>query len=208
MDLKPEHADNYEAGVRSSFLNKRLLVDAAFYTMTIKDKIISQTVDTVTQATEYRNVGKTSHKGFEASIAAAPINMVKLTLCYTYAMNKFEDYTDALKAVNYNGKWMSRSPRQHVNARVTLLPVKGMELEFEADMIGNMYADDANTVAYARPDLYNLRTSYDWRAWQFWVHVMNLADTKYASYVSSSRGSVSYFPGDPRTAYAGAAYKW
>ena len=210
LNLDAEKADNYEVGTRTAFLNNRLKIDVAVYTMKIKDKIISQTIDSVTQASQYLNVGETSHKGVETMVAVAPVDLLRLTVAYTYSENKYEDYKD-LKAstpYNYSGNWMPRSPRQHVNTRLAVLPAKGLEVELEMDSVGQQYADDANQFSYARPDLFNLRTTYDRRAWQFWLHVLNLADRKYASYVSASRGNLSYFPGDPQTWYAGVAYKW
>ncbi|MDH4163590.1 MAG: TonB-dependent receptor [Nitrospirota bacterium] len=210
LGLEAEKADNYEVGVRTAFLNNRLKTDVAIYTMTIKDKIISQTIDPVTQASQYLNVGETSHKGVETMIAVAPVDRVRLTLAYTYSENKYEDYKDlnAATPYNYSGNWMPRSPRQHANARLAVLPVKGLEIEGELDQVGRQYYDDANQYTYERPGLFNLRTTYDVSSWQFWLHVINLTDRKYASYASASRGNFSLFPGDPQTWYAGAAYKW
>lgn len=210
LDLEAEKAGNYEVGMRAAFLNNLLKTDVAFYTMTIKDKIISQTIDPVTQASQYLNVGETSHKGVETMVAVAPVDMLRLTVAYTYSENKYEDYKDlnAATPYDYSGNWMPRSPKQHWNTRLAVLPAKGLEIEVEMDAVGRQFADDANQNTYARPALFNLRTTYEMRAWQFWLHVMNLADRKYASYVSASRGKLSYFPGDPQTYYAGVAYKW
>lgn len=210
LSLEAEKADNYEVGVRTAFLNNRVKADVAYYTMTIKDKIISQTIDPVTQASQYLNVGETSHQGVETMVAVAPVDMVRVTVAYTYSENKYEDYKDlnAATPYNYSGNWMPRSPRQHMNTRLALLPVRGLEIEGELDVVGRQFVDDTNQNTYERPGLFNLRTTYDWRAWQFWLHVMNLSDRKYASYVSASRGNVSYFPGDPQTWYAGVGYKW
>ncbi|OGW33853.1 MAG: hypothetical protein A2X58_07165 [Nitrospirae bacterium GWC2_56_14] len=210
LGLDAEKADNYEVGTRMAFLDNRLKADVALYTMTIKDKIISQTIDPVTQASQYLNVGETSHKGVETMVAVAPIDLLRLTIAYTYSENKYEDYKDlaATTPYNYSGNWMPRSPRQHANARLAVLPAKGLEVEVELDSVGKQFADDTNQNSYQRPDLYNLRTTYEASAWQFWLHVMNLADRKYASYVSASRGTLSYFPGDPQTWYAGVGYKW
>ncbi len=210
LNLEAEKADNYEVGVRTSFLNNRLKTDVAFYTMTIKDKIISQTIDPVTQASQYLNVGETSHKGVETMVTAVPVNSVRVTVAYTYSENKYEDYKDlnAAAPYNYSGNWMPRSPRQHVNARLAVMPLTGLEIEGELDAIGRQFIDDTNQNTYERPGLFNLRTTFDWRAWQFWLHVLNLTDRKYASYVSASRGNLSFFPGDPQTWYAGLGYKW
>lgn len=210
LSLDAEKAGNYEVGMRTAFLNNRVKADVALYSMTIKDKIISQTIDPVTQASQYLNVGKTSHKGIETMVSVLPMDLLRLTVAYTYSENKYEDYKDlnAATAYNYSGNWMPRSPKQHLNTRLAVLPAKGLEIEVEMDAVGKQFADDTNQNTYERPLLYNLRTTYDLRAWQFWLHVLNLSDRKYASYVSASRGNLSYFPGDPRTVYAGVGYKW
>jgi hypothetical protein len=90
--------------------------------------------------------------------------------------------------------------------------VKGLEVELEVDEVTKQYADDANTMAYSRPTLVNLRAKYAWENWSVWAHLLNLTNQSYASYVTPSTtaatATASYYPGDPLTFYVVAAYTW
>ena len=205
-DLDPERARNVETGVRSNFLDRRMTVELAAYDMNIEDKIIIQTMDPVTYAREYRNVGETSHRGVEASLSVAPLDIVRLSLAYTYAENKYRSYEDLESGVDYNGNWMPRSPRHRLNARFGLVDLRGFDLELEMNAEGEQYADDQNDSPYSCPILFDLRASYDLWDWSLWAHATNLTDRKYATYVNHSYGSLSYYPGSPRTVFLGISY--
>jgi len=207
-NLEPEKADNYEAGVRTALWENRLKLDVSFYNMEIDDKIIVQTVDPITSAIEYRNVGRTSHRGVEAMLALAPLDRVNLVLTYTYAENTYEEFNDPISGNDYSGNRMPLAPEHRLNARIGVVPVERMMLELEMDVEDDYYVDDENSATYDRPTLYNLRGSYDWRSWSLWVHALNLFDEKYATRVTASSGNFSYFPGNPRTIFAGLSYKW
>ena len=104
---------------------------------------------------------------------------------------------------------MPRSPDHHLNARLAVYPISGLEVELEVDDISSQYVNDANTISYSRPTLWNLRGNYDWREWSFWAHVKNLTDEKYASYVSwGSTDGDTYYSGAPRTFFVGLSYRW
>ncbi len=206
--LDPEKADNYEVGVRSLFWQNRIQFDLSFYYMLIENKIIVQTVDPVTSAIEYRNVGETSHKGVESTLTLIPWDRVRLVLSHTYAENEYEEFNDPVTGVDFSGRKMPLAPENRINARLDVNPVEGMQIELEMDYTDEYFVDDNNSDTYDRPTLYNLRASYDWRNWSLWMHVLNISDETYATRVSFSYGSYSYFPGTPRTFYIGLSYKW
>jgi len=206
--LEPEKADNYEAGLRSGFWDNRLKFDVSLYHMTIDDKIIVQTIDPVTSAIEYRNVGETSHKGIETTLALLPWDWMNLALSYTYAENIYEEFDDPITGIDFSGNWMPLAPKNRVNARVGVIPIDRLTMELEVDLQDEYYVDDANTDTYDTPTLLNLRGSYDWRSWSIWAHVLNLTDEKYATRVTASNGIFSFFPGNPRTFFIGLSYRW
>jgi outer membrane receptor protein involved in Fe transport len=206
--LEPEKADNYEVGLRSGFWGNRLKFDVSLYHMTIDDKIIVQTIDPVTSAIEYRNVGETSHKGIETTLALLPWDWMNLALSYTYAENIYEEFDDPITGIDFSGNWMPLAPKNRLNARVGVIPIDRLSMELEVDLQDEYYVDDANTDTYDTPTLLNLRGSYDWRSWSIWAHVLNLTDEKYATRVTASNGIFSFFPGNPRTFFIGLSYQW
>lgn len=206
--LQPESANNYETGLRSAFFKERLKFDLSLFRMEIDDKIIVQTVDPVTSAIEYRNVGKTSHKGIETTVALFPYDWMNLSLSYTYAENIYEDFNDPVTGIDYSGNWMPLAPKNRLNTRLALLPIDRLVMELELDVHDKYYVDDTNADTYDRPMLFNLRGSYEWRNWSIWVHALNLTDEKYATRVTARGGVFSYFPGNPRTFFIGLSYHW
>ncbi len=205
-DLDAENAENYEIGLRSSFLKKRLKLDFSVYDMTITDKIVVD--NSPAPNTHYVNAGKSSQKGAEVMASYAPLDSVQLSVAYTYARNKYESYVD--QGVDYSGNWQPRSPKHHLNARLVILPVDGVEVELEMDEVSSQFADDANLFEYTRPTLFNLRASYDWQNFTFWGHILNLTDKEHANYISysASEDTMSLYPGVARTAFVGLSYSF
>ncbi|MBU0485384.1 MAG: TonB-dependent receptor [Proteobacteria bacterium] len=200
-DLRPEKATSYELGLRTVFWQKRLKMDCSIYSMDITDKIVVNADDTM-----YVNAGESTQQGAEVMASIAPIDLVRVALSYTYAQNKYDVY--ATGGIDYSGNWQPRSPKHHLNARVTLIPVRDLEVELEMDEISTQYADDANLHKYTRPTLFNLRASYNWQAWSFWTHLLNLGDKEYATYVSDDADGMNLYSGAPRTIFAGLSYKF
>lgn len=201
--LEPEKANNYEVGIRSVFLQGRLGLDFALYAMDITDKIVSSGSG---WSDPYTNAGETSQKGIETSAVYAPVDMVKLTMAYSYARNKYEKYSPVFP--KYNGNSTPRSPEHHLNIRLALMPTEGLEVELEMDEISSQYHDDANLFEYTRPTLFNLRATYNWQQWSAWAHLKNLTNQTYATYVSESSGVPTFYSGSPISLFAGISYKW
>jgi len=205
IDLDPEKANNFEVGLRSSFLDKKLNLDAALFFMEIKDKIISQELGGWSK--KYVNAGKTSQKGLELTVVYAPIDWLKFTLAYSYGRNEFDEYS--VGRADYSGNVVPRSPDHRFNGRITVMPMEGLEVELEMDAVSTQYVDDANQFEYSRPALFNLRSNYSMGNWTFWAHIKNLTDEKYASYVSgSTTDGESYYSGSPLSAFVGVSYTW
>jgi TonB-dependent siderophore receptor len=205
-NLEPENAKNYEIGVRSSFLERKLDLDVALYSMEIKDKIVTK--DLSSYVKKYVNAGETSQQGVEISAELKPVDYASLSVAYTYSRNEYEEYITG--GVDYSGNTMERSPDHRLNARLAVLPLQDLWIELELDAISSQYSDPANTHEYSRPTLFNLRANYDWQEWSFWGHILNLTDQEYASYVSysSSDDTTTLFSGSPLTFIAGISYKW
>ena len=206
IDLVPEEATNYEVGVRSSFLDRKIDLDVAYYMMDIEEKIIAREISAYKK--EYFNAGETSQEGIEVMANYAPVDYADLSLAYTYATNKYEEYSPG--RADFAGNYLPRSPKHRLNLWLNVQPVKDLNVEFEMDEISSQYTNDANTAEYSRPTLFNLRVKYNWQQWSFWAHLENITDKEYASYVgySTSDATSTLYPGKPRTFYAGLSYSW
>lgn len=205
-DLDPEKAKNYEVGVRTSFMQHKIGLDVALYSMKIEDKIVTKDINSYVK--QYVNAGETSQEGIEIAATIRPVEYATLTMAYTYANNEYEEYIDG--GVDYSGNTIERSPKHRLIATLGAEPLQNLWVELEMDAISSQYSDAGNVHEYSRPTLFNLRAQYDWNEWAFWAHVLNLTDQEYASYVSysSSDDTTTYLSGTPRSFIAGISYKW
>ncbi len=202
--LDAEKAKNYEIGLRTSFWDRLLDFDVSVYYMTIEDKIVSEGDS---WGDTYVNAGETLHRGVETVFVLRPHEKFSLNASYTYARNTYETFASG--DYDYSGNTQPRSPDNHLNVRFMVYPISGLDVELELDAVSSQYVDDANTISYSRPNLWNLRGNYDWRKWSFWAHIINLTDEEYASYVSyGSTDGDTYYSGSPRTLFVGLSYKW
>ncbi|MCK4820628.1 TonB-dependent receptor, partial [bacterium] len=201
-NLEAEEAENYEIGMRSSFLDNKLGLDLAIYTMDVTNKIVSSGTSSWS-SDPYINAGETSQDGLEATAVIIPLDMVRLTLAYSFAESKYDVYS--LAQPEYNGKDTPMSPKHRLNARLAVMPIKGLEVELEMDEVSTQYHDTANEFEYSRPTLFHLRTTYDKEQYSAWIHIKNLTDQTYATRIGGS-GTVedlSFHPGEPLSVFAG-----
>lgn len=203
-ELQAEKAKNYEVGLRTVFWQKRLKLDTSIYSMDITNKIVVN--NDPFPNTKYVNAGETSQEGVEIMAAIAPSANVRLTVAYTYTLNEYDVYTTG--GIDYSGNWQPRSPKHHLNTRLTFIPTRNLEVELEMDEISSQYADDANLHQYTRPTLFNLRVGYDWKSWSAWGHILNLTDEQYAAYVSDDTAGMNLYSGAPLTVFAGLSYRF
>lgn len=203
-DLEPEKADDIEVGLRGK-LRGSLSYDITLYRTDITDMLVADD-----ELGKYVNAGEARVQGVETAISFMPADTWRFDLAHTYADNEYIDFVSGTS--DYSGNTMSASPKQHIDARVTWMPILGLAAELEWNHITSYYTSDSNDDPEGqakRPDLFNLRASYKVGAWSFWGHVLNLTDRKYAERVSySSRGGRSFDVGSPRTFYAGVSYTW
>ncbi len=205
-NLKPEISKNFEVGLRGSAFKGIFGYDFSIYHTDIRDTVVA--IDTGLTGTladrKYVNAGKVRGKGIEATFSLKPFEFLRFDTAYTYAHNKYVKFVDS--GVDYSGNMLSSSPLHHLNARVTITPVKRLEAELEWDMISAYHTHTDNSVdpdgKYKRPDLFNLRIGYETESGiSLWGKVSNLTNVKYPSRVSYSTWSATrkFTSGEPRT---------
>jgi iron complex outermembrane receptor protein len=216
--LVPETSESYEAGVRGNFFDKKLNYDVALYDTVISNMSLAEPKDAnspfLAQGCTknigcYASAGQVELKGVEAMVSYKAFDFLKFDTSYTYAMNQFIDYKTA--GANYSGNYLAASPLHHLNTRATLTPIKNLDLEFELDKISSYYGSSDNSDPkgkYQRPDLFNVRASYDFGDYSLWIAGKNITNVKYADRISYSNGQRAYISGTPTIVYAGLSWKF
>jgi outer membrane receptor protein involved in Fe transport len=207
-DLDPEKADNYEIGLRGQLMGSRLIYDITAYRTDITDMLVANDAIDL-----YVNAGEVRVQGVESAIGYAVSDRWRFDIAHTYADNKYIEFINGGddEEDDYSGNTLSASPKHHYNARITWMPIQGFSAELEWNSISSYYTSSDNDDPQGeaeRPDLFNLRLSYEKRPWRFWAHVLNLLDEKYAERVSyrASDNERSYTSGEPLNAYVGLSY--
>ena len=124
LALEPERAVQYEVGAQGSFFDHRLDAQVALFDLENTNKLISQTVNSVTSTI---NAGKQRNRGVEASAGllllddpTALVSHVRPWVSYAFTDATFVDFrSDAngtAQTVDYSGNEVPRVPRNMVSA--------------------------------------------------------------------------------------------
>ncbi|MCG8354350.1 MAG: TonB-dependent receptor [Kiloniellales bacterium] len=92
-----ETAINYEAGIKSSWFDKRLFVNASGFALFYDNLQVNEVVvlNPTTNALAIDNAASARSLGGELEVAALPMDGLQLNLSYGYADARFTDYEDA-----------------------------------------------------------------------------------------------------------------
>jgi outer membrane receptor protein involved in Fe transport len=204
-DIKPSVFYNYEVGGWMEIIKNKLSVDASAYRLNGTNEIISVKMDD--GSTENRNAGKTSHKGIEFGVNAAPISDITIRFSGAYSKHEFVSFVE--KGNSYTGNEMNNAPHWIHNAEIWYKPffAKGLRLGAEWQKVGSYYMDPKNTVKYEGYNVVNLRAGYQFKGFEVWLNVMNAGDNYY-SYISTKSTSYSYQLAEPRNYNIGVSYNF
>lgn len=190
-DLRPATYDSYEMGVRMSFLERALKLNATLFELDGKDTIVSYTI--APGNSENRNAGSTRSYGLEVNLSY-DAGIFDGRLGASAAKHQYIEYR-ASSALDYSGKEMPAAPNT-ITAEIGYKPVQAARIALEVVKQGAYWMNNANTVSYSGHTLLNLRGNYKMNnGWEAWLQGRNLTNQLYAESVSSSySGTGAYTP--------------
>jgi iron complex outermembrane receptor protein len=117
--LKPEHATQYELGIEGSWFDRRLSTQLTWFDLDNTDKLVSQTVATVTSTI---NVGEQKNQGAEFTLGWLALNnkddaisLLRPFVSYTYTDAKYvsfkSDANGTAATVDFSGNQVARVPK-------------------------------------------------------------------------------------------------
>ena len=204
-DLRPQYSTTFEVGEKGLVLG-RLQYDVALYDTRVRDELIP--FDIGSGRTAYRNAGRTSRRGAEASLGASA-GPLSVTTVYTYSHFRFRDFVSG--TTQYAGNTIPGVPEQQVQTTATMQASRAFVV---AEWIARsrVQVNDANAAAAPGYAIANLRAGG-------WVTrnrptvvpvfgVQNLFDRKYVGSVAvNAAGTIVtgkfYEPGPRRTWFVG-----
>lgn len=190
--VNPEYIWSYEAGVKTTLLDRRLEINGTGFFYDFTDLQVNKIVGL---AIVTENAATARLKGLELEMRAAPVNGVLLNADLTYLDTKFRSYVTGHSArpelgqVNLKGKHLVNAPKWTVNMGAELdLPlglagrasVRG-DMAYSSRIYFNEFNED--NLSQKGVALFNASLQYESQdqRWRTSLFVKNLTDEKVAS---------------------------
>lgn len=191
----PEFAENFEMGIKTKWLDNRLMANASLFYTDWRDQQVNIFLPNG-QGLMITNAGHSFSKGVEVEVNAIPAANLQVYGSFGYVMAKYLEYTMKSDVV-YNGNYLPFVPRTTLNLGSTyrlVLDERGnSSLTFGVDYerVGKHYWSDANTFAkfpnspsYQTP-WFNLNATvgYAYKNMELTVRGRNITNESYNTYM-------------------------
>lgn len=186
---KPEYSNNFEIGIKNTFLNNRLRVNLTAFTIQVTDAQVP-TLVLPAAITVIRNTGSLTSSGVELEFSATLAKGLQVD--YNFGTN--DAHYNTLR-VSQNGQNVDLGGNRQIftPSSTSMLAIqyqsnniKGTNLNFtvrgEWMNLGSQYFDLANTIQQSSYNLLNTRFGFAIKNFELMFWGRNLADTKYIAY--------------------------
>ena len=207
-DLTPEHAKNYEIGIRGAASG--INYEASVFRIDRKDFIMKSAgnygvVDsTVTDM--WDNIGGAKHEGLELALNSKINDKFSYNLAYTYLKAKYTQYDNfgihydtnhdgrvqdgEVTYYDVTGNTIPRTSTHNLNLILDYQHNENLKLSAEYSKKSDYYADDLNRLQIDGAEAVNLLAEYKTKAkeleYSFFARIDNLFDNQYYNTARSS----------------------
>ncbi|WP_028580154.1 TonB-dependent receptor [Desulfogranum japonicum] len=205
----PEYTQNYEAGVKTRFLDNRLQADLSIFYTDIDDKQVREEVSGGVGAWQFTNAAKAHTTGVEVEFRAMPLKNMEIFGGLGYAYTEVDEWIGTAdgKAIDYSGNQLPWAPDLTANIGVSYYWNNGFYGLADVSWNGTQYFDAANALEEDGYALVNLKAGYTMENWDISLWCKNLFDEKYANKkVDDSMGRTMLEDGKPLT--VGLTLNW
>jgi len=214
--VRPEHVTSYEIGLKSTWLDRKILFNIAAFYNRYKDQQVFTLIPALNAGDPPINVldnaPKSHTEGIEATLGISPVRGLTITENLGLLRTRLDQYSVVLAqgAPDYSGNRLPLAPEVSSSTVVQYgfdVPGGKVSLLGGADYKSKVFFDTANQPLITQPGywLFNARAAYRYNlprgAIEFAVFGRNLADKKYlvgSSDLSGFFGLVTDNPGRPR----------
>ncbi len=211
----PEYTWNYETGIKSTWLNGKLMANLSIFYISIDDKQVSELHPTIAMTT-ITNAAKAHSQGLELEIQAKPIRGLNLSAGFgcneakfdSFMANVWNDAGTALIQRNYEGNYLAYAPQYTYNVSAQYRTVSGVFARADFLGTGPFYGDAANKAEQKAYETVNMRLGYEWEGFDFSFWVENIFDKQYCTFLSPFQQSLVGIDGPPRTFGATAVWRF
>ncbi len=194
MDLT--EAEQYEVGLRQSFLDDKGEFTASAYKINKKNMFVNDP----NIAGNVLSAGKQSSKGLEFNLGIQPIEQIQIDTNLSIVDTKFDGLYN-------NGKIPNSVPKYVGNLGVRYMPIPNLGIGTWVRYVDSFYINDSNTIKLPSYTTVDLTLDYTYnKSTTFSFLLKNLTDELYATTSRSDNGGV--FLGDSRSFEFGVNYKF
>jgi iron complex outermembrane receptor protein len=207
IPFNPEHVKTTELGVKSTWLDRRLQLDAAAFYTKVADLQVQTltTLPTGATITVTNNAGSSTIRGAELQVAAIPIERLRLSFAYSHLNAKYDVFRSGPNV--YSGNRLNLSPENTINvAAVYTVPlVSRGELSLRADWYhsSEVFFTPQNLPSEAQPAYAVTNASVGWtdssNKWHAAIWGKNLFSREYIIDIFQSHPGFGFQWSDKRT---------
>lgn len=189
---KPEQSRNYELGVRSELIEKRLNAELTLFYMDIRDLQITKFVNSG-NGRVLANAGKARSLGVEASLRALLSNEWTADLNYGFTRATFRDYDNGQQV--FDGNFVPYTPRHTVSLGIQYnkhLQGKWLDQVYASAQLngaGKIYWTEYNDISQDFYLTLNARVGVRKDKFNVSLWGKNLTDTRYSAFYFESFGN-------------------
>lgn len=204
-DIDSQTATNFELGLKGH-AGGRLRYDLALFHIDVQDEIVPFELQGSGQSF-FRNAGRSTHDGLEASLVLELMPGLTGSAAYTWSDFKFDEFREP-GGVIHDGNRIPGIPEHLLNLALDWVHGSGFYAGWDLLYAGRFYADNANSVETGDYLVSNFRAGFRWEKerWIFepFVGVNNLSDEDYMSNIRLNAAFGRYYePAPGRNAYGG-----
>ena len=186
---KPEYSNNFEIGVKNTFLNNRLKVNLAAFHIEVVDAQIP-TLVLPAAVTVIKNAGSLTSQGIELELAATPAKGIQI------------EYNFGTTKATYNSLYLSENGQNvdHSGNRQLFTPqatsMLALQYQSGTDLkkrlrfvvrgewmyLGDQYFDLANSIKQSAYSLINTRFGINYKNYELMFWGRNLSESQYIAY--------------------------
>jgi iron complex outermembrane receptor protein len=207
----PEYSWSYEVGIKSAWLDRRLIFNLTAFYIDWQDQQVLQQLGPANFAV--KNAAESTSKGFEVELKARPATGLDFSAGFGYTNVEFDDYKDSIfdldptsptygqktGDVDYSGKKNMFVPEYTYNMAAQYRHVSGFFGRIDLLGVGDSYYDLANTVKENAYELVNARIGYEQEHFEIYFWTKNLLDEEYVTRAFDMGGTYMGRAGDPQT---------
>ena len=201
----PEYTWNYEAGLKTQWLDNRLQANLAFFYIDMTDKQVYELTGHGSPTSKVDNAAEAHSKGVELEIQARPARGWDLAVAWGYTEAKYDDWIatewnssyTALTRTDYSDKKLPNVPAYTGHAGVQYRHPDGLFVRGDASFIGPLYADHQNNFEEDAYCLIDLQLGYECERFDVVLYGKNVFDTDYNTIAYDWSGVKMVEDGDP-----------